>query len=117
LASKFKKKSLPLIIPLLANYYRGLSQPTSFSLWNCQCEFGKKESVWLYVWVITVCIKILEFFVKQITYTDRDEAIPLGQTIVDCGIEQPEVIFTVFKGPEIVVLSLKTALLIYIGPL
>ena len=44
---------------------------------------------------------ITEIFVKQICHSNRDETVPLGQTVTDCSIDQPEVIITVFKDSRI----------------
>ena len=84
------------------------------TLRNCQCDAGKKESVWLYTWILIVGIKILEFLVSQIGHAKREEPVPFGKTVPDCGIQEPEVIFTFFKG----LCSrywLKMTLLMYVG--
>ena len=39
-------------------------------------------------------VKKLELFVKQIGRSNRDETVPLRQTIIDCRIDYPEVILT-----------------------
>src|SRR5262245_45705417 len=64
------------------------------SLWKRQCESGKEHSVWLDNWVINVCFLIFELLIKEICCSDRDETVPLRQTVTDCGIDHPKVIFT-----------------------
>src|SRR5262245_51554848 len=84
------------------------------TLLYCQCDAGKKESVWLYTWILIVGIKILEFFVSQIGHAKREEPVPFGKTVPDCGIQEPEVMFTFFKG-SCSRYWFKMALLLYVG--
>ena len=68
------------------------------TLWKRKCEFSKEDSVWYCPWVVTICIKELEFFVKHICRSDRNETVPLRQTVTDGSIDYPEVIATALKG-------------------
>jgi hypothetical protein len=70
----------------------------SRSLGKRQCESTKEYSVRYDAGVISVRIKILEFVVEQICYPNRDKPVPFGQTVIDCGIYRPEIIFACFKG-------------------
>ena len=85
------------------------------TLWKRQCDSGKEESVRLYPLVFIVCIEIFELFVSQIGHANREEPVPPGKTVIDCGIEEHEVIVTFLKG-SCSRYWLKMAILMYIGP-
>jgi hypothetical protein len=72
------------------------------ALWKRQGNSTKSYSVWYNTWIkiycTTVCIKIFEFLIKQICHADRKETVTLGQTVIDYGIDGPEIILVRLKS-------------------
>jgi hypothetical protein len=56
-----------------------------------QHELGEKCSSRLSGRVIEVCFLILKLAVKEISRSDGEKAVPLRQTVIDCGVDYPKV--------------------------
>src|SRR5262245_2798274 len=64
------------------------------SLWQRQGDSTKDYPAGLYAGIVNVRVKKLELFVKKIGRSNRDETVPLRQTVSDPCIDCPEVICT-----------------------
>ena len=80
-----------------------------------KCKLAKNKPVRLYPRVIIVCFSIFKRLVKQVASPDRNETVPLGQTITDVSIDHPEIILAGLKTSSICVIQIKMTLLMIVS--
>ena len=87
----FKKPTHMVMLLCICDHF--LSTYMAFPvLWDRQCNLGEEKSPRLYAIVVKVCVCIFEILVKKIRRSDRNEPLPLGQSVTDRCIEKPEAV-------------------------
>src|SRR5207249_3264953 len=79
------------------SFHSAFSLLETLAKWKRQCDSCKEHPIWAYARIPKVCVKVLKLFVEKIGRANRDETVPLRQTVTGGRIDGPEVIAT---GPN-----------------